>query len=226
MEERMEKLADEDVRRETREIRKVAFASFTGTAIEFYDFYIYGTAAALVFGTVFFPELSSVSGTLAALATFGIAFFARPLGGVIFGHYGDKVGRKTMLIFSLLLMGLSTFLVGLLPGYATMGVAVAALLVILRFLQGIGLGGEWGGAVLMAAEHAPPGKRGFYTSFPQVGPSIGVLLSNGIFLLLTATLSKEQFVSWGWRVPFLLSIVLVGIGLFIRVRVAETPVFK
>jgi len=226
MEEHMEKLADEDVRRETREIRKVAFASFIGTAIEFYDFYIYGTAAALVFGTVFFPELSSVSGTLAALATFGVAFFARPLGGVIFGHYGDKVGRKTMLIFSLLLMGLSTFLVGLLPGYATIGVAAAVLLVILRFLQGIGLGGEWGGAVLMAAEHAPPSKRGFYTSFPQVGPSIGFLLSNGSFLLLTATLSKEQFASWGWRMPFLLSIVLVGIGLFIRARVAETPVFK
>ena len=207
-------------------MKKIAFASFVGTAIEFYDFYIYGTAAALVFGPVFFPEFSPAAGTLASLATFGVAFLARPLGGVIFGHYGDRVGRKAMLIFSLLVMGLATFFVGLLPGYATIGVAAPLLLVTLRFLQGIGLGGEWGGAVLMAAEAAPPGKRAFYSGFAQMGPPVGFLLSSGAFLLFAYTLSEEQFASWGWRVPFLFSIVLVAIGLFVRASVAETPVFK
>ena len=207
-------------------MKKIAFASFVGTAIEFYDFYIYGTAAALVFGPVFFPEFSPAAGTLASLATFGVAFLARPLGGVIFGHYGDRVGRKAMLIFSLLVMGLATFFVGLLPGYATIGVAAPLLLVTLRFLKGIGLGGEWGGAVLMAAEHAPPGKRAFYSGFAQMGPPVGFLLSSGAFLLFAYTLSEEQFASWGWRVPFLFSIVLVAIGLFVRASVAETPVFK
>ncbi len=163
-------------------MKKIAFASFVGTAIEFYDFYIYGTAAALVFGPVFFPEFSPAAGTLASLATFGVAFLARPLGGAIFGHYGDRVGRKAMLIFSLLVMGLATFFVGLLPGYATIGVAAPLLLVTLRFLQGIGLGGEWGGAVLMAAEHAPSGKRAFYSGFAQMGPPVGFLLSSGAFL--------------------------------------------
>ena len=222
----MEKLADEDVRRETREIRKVAFASFTGTAIEFYDFYIYGTAAALVLGAIFFPEFSPAAGTLAAFATFAVAFVARPLGGVFFGHFGDRVGRKAMLIFSLLMMGVATVLIGLLPGYAAIGVAAPLLLVVLRFLQGFGLGGEWGGAVLMATEHAPQGKRGLYSSFPQMGPAVGFLLANGLFLALAATLSDEQFAAWGWRVPFAASLVLVLVGLYVRVTIAETPVFR
>ncbi len=221
----MEKIGGVDVGQKAP-MKKIAFASFVGTAIEFYDFYIYGTAAALVFGAVFFPEFSPASATLASLATFGVAFLARPLGGAIFGHFGDRVGRKAMLIFSLLVMGLATFFVGLLPGYATIGVAAPLLLVFLRFLQGIGLGGEWGGAVLMAAEHAPPGKRAFYSGFAQVGPPVGFLLSSGVFLLFASVLSEEQFASWGWRVPFLFSIVLVGVGLFVRISVAETPVFK
>ncbi len=221
----MERIAGVDVGQEAP-MKKIAFASFVGTAIEFYDFYIYGTAAALVFGPVFFPEFSPAAGTLASLATFGVAFLARPLGGAIFGHYGDRVGRKAMLIFSLLVMGLATFFVGLLPGYATIGVAAPLLLVTLRFLQGIGLGGEWGGAVLMAAEHAPHDKRAFYSGFAQVGPPVGFLLSSGAFLLFAYTLSEEQFASWGWRVPFLFSIVLVAVGLFVRASVAETPVFK
>jgi MFS family permease len=221
----MEKLAGVDVGQEAP-MKKIAFASFIGTAIEFYDFYIYGTAAALVFGAVFFPELSPVSGTLASFVTFGVAFLARPLGGALFGHFGDRIGRKAMLIFSLLVMGLATFFVGLLPVYASIGVAAPILLVVLRFLQGIGLGGEWGGAVLMAAEHAPPGKRAFYSGFAQVGPPVGFLLSSGAFLLFASVLSEEQFAAWGWRVPFLFSIVLVGVGLFVRISVSETPVFK
>ncbi len=221
----MEKIAGEGMGRDMS-INKIAFASFVGTTIEFYDFYIYATAAALVFGGVFFPELSPVSGTLASFATFGVAFFARPLGGVIFGHYGDKIGRKAMLIASLLAMGLATFFVGLLPGYATIGVAAPVLLVVLRFVQGIGLGGEWGGAVLMAAEHAPAERKGFYAAFPQMGPPVGFLLSSGSFLLAAGTLSDEQFAAWGWRLPFLFSIVLVAVGLFIRSRVAETPAFR
>src|SRR5919199_1461085 len=161
-----------------------------------------------------------------AFATFAVGFAARPLGGIVFGHYGDRVGRKAMLIFSLLVMGVATFLIGLLPGYAAIGITAPVLLVILRFLQGMGLGGEWGGAVLMATEHAPTDKRGFYSSFPQVGPAVGVLLSSGLFLLLTGSPSQEQFNAWGWRIPFLLSIVLVVIGLYVRVTIAETPIFK
>ncbi|HET7480725.1 MAG TPA: MFS transporter [Rubrobacteraceae bacterium] len=221
----MEKLAGVEIGQQAP-MKKIAFASFIGTAIEFYDFYIYGTAAALVFGGVFFPDLSPVAGTLASFATFGVAFLARPLGGALFGHFGDRLGRKAMLIFSLLVMGIATFLVGLLPGYAAIGIAAPILLVLLRFLQGIGLGGEWGGAVLMAAEHSPPDKRAFYSGFAQVGPPVGFLLSSGLFLLFSSSLSNEQFASWGWRIPFLFSIVLVGVGLFVRATVAETPVFK
>src|SRR5829696_1810111 len=204
---------------------KIAFASFVGTAIEFYDFYIYGTAAALVLGAIFFPEFSPAAGTLAAFATFAVAFVARPLGGVFFGHFGDRVGRKAMLIFSLLVMGIATVLIGLLPGYAAIGVAAPILLVVLRFLQGFGLGGEWGGAVLMATEHAPEGKRGLYSSFPQMGPAVGFLLANGLFLALAAALSDEQFAAWGWRVPFVASLVLLLVGLYVRMTIAETPVF-
>jgi metabolite-proton symporter len=225
MEREMEKLGGENGGGET-DIRKIAFASFIGTAIEAYDLFIYGTAAALVFGALFFPEFSATVGTLLAFGTFAVSFFARPLGAVIFGHFGDRVGRKAMLVASLLLMGLATFFIGLLPTAATIGVAAPLLLVFLRFLQGVGFGGEWGGAVLIAAEHAPPEKRGFYASFPQMGPPVGFLMSSGTFFVMTAALSAEQFDSWGWRVPFLLSIVLVGIGLYIRVRIAETPAFK
>ena len=222
----MERVGGEDPGRETTSMGKVAFASFIGTAIEFYDFYIYGTAAALVFNGVFFPEFAAATGTLASFATFAVAFFARPLGAVIFGHFGDRLGRKTMLIVSLLLMGVATFLIGLLPSFATIGYVAPLLLVLLRFLQGIGLGGEWGGAVLMATEHATEGRRGLYSSFPQMGPAVGFLLSSGLFLYLTLSLSKAQFAAWGWRIPFLASAVLVLIGLYVRVTIAETPVFR
>jgi metabolite-proton symporter len=222
----MEKATGEGLGEESTSMGKVAFASFVGTAIEFYDFYIYGTAAALVLGGIFFPEFSPAAGTLAAFATFAVAFVARPLGGVVFGHFGDRVGRKGMLIYSLAVMGVATVLIGLLPGYAAIGVAAPILLVVLRFLQGFGLGGEWGGAVLMATEYAPEGKRGLYSSFPQMGPAVGFLLANGLFLALTATLSSEQFASWGWRVPFLASLVLVLVGLYVRATIAETPVFS
>jgi metabolite-proton symporter len=222
----VERVASEDAGLETTSMGKVAFASFIGTAIEFYDFYIYGTAAALVLGGAFFPEFSETAGTLAAFATFAVAFFARPVGGVVFGHYGDRVGRKAMLVTTLLIMGVATFLIGLLPGYASIGIAAPILLVALRFLQGFGLGGEWGGAVLMATEHATAGRRGFYSSFPQMGPAVGFLLSSGLFLILTSSLSEAQFASWGWRVPFLISIVLVAIGLYVRVTISETPVFR
>jgi len=207
---------------------RVAFASFIGTAIEFYDFYIYGTAAALAFTTVFAPEGLAGGGVaqLLAYAGFAVAFVARPVGGAVFGHFGDRVGRKTMLIFSLLLMGLATFLIGCLPGYASIGVAAPVLLAVLRFVQGFGLGGEWGGAVLLATEHATRGRRGLYSSFPQMGPAAGFLVANVLFIVLVSTLSEEQFVAWGWRVPFLFSIVLVGVGLYVRVSIAETPVFR
>ncbi len=221
----MEKLIGENLGQETP-IKKVAIASLIGTSLELYDFYIYGTAAALVFGQLFFPSFDPLAGTLAAFATFGVAFISRPLGGIIFGHFGDKVGRKTMLVITLVLMGVCTFLVGLLPGYAAIGIAAPLLLVLLRFIQGIGLGGEWGGAVLLAAEHAPARRRGFYASFPQLGPTVGVVLSTGIFLLLAGLLSEEQLLAWGWRVPFLLSIVVVAVGLYIRLRIAETPAFR
>src|SRR5919202_3496279 len=222
----MERLAGENIGQEATSMGKIGFASFIGTAIEFYDFYIYGTAAALVLGGVFFPESTPLRGTLLAFATFAVGFAARPLGGIVFGNYGDRAGRKAMLLFSLLVMGVATFLIGLLPGYAAIGITAPVLLVILRFLQGVGLGGEWGGAVLMATEHAPTDKRGFYSSFPQVGPAVGFLLSSGLFLLLTVSLSEEQFNAWGWRIPFLVSIVLVGTGRYVSVTIAETPIFK
>ncbi|WP_447036464.1 MFS transporter [Streptomyces sp. DSM 118878] len=206
-------------------MRRVAVASFIGTAIEFYDFYIYGTAAALVLNQAFFPTLDPVNATLASFSTYAVAFAARPIGSVIFGHFGDRVGRKSVLVASLLLMGLSTALVGLLPGYGTLGIWAPLLLILLRFLQGIGLGGEWGGAALLAVEHAPKKKRGLYAAFPQLGPSVGFFAATGIFWLLSSALSDEAFRSWGWRVPFLLSFLLVGVGLFVRLRISETPVF-
>ena len=202
-------------------IRQVALASFIGTAIEWYDFFLYGTAAALIFGALFFPEFSSTAGTLAAFSTYAVGFAARPLGGIVFGHFGDKVGRKTMLVLSLLIMGIATALIGVLPTFQSIGVLAPILLVVLRFCQGIGVGGEWGGAVLMAVEHAPEGRRGFYGSWPQMGVPAGLLTGNLVFLAATAWLPE----AWGWRVPFLLSFVLVGVGLFIRLRIMETPAF-
>lgn len=205
---------------------RVAIASFIGTTIEFFDFYAYGLAAALVLNSAFFPDLDPAAGTLAAFSTFAVAFISRPLGAALFGHFGDRIGRKTILIVSLLLMGGSTFLVGLLPGYASWGVLAPTILVILRFLQGIGLGGEWGGAALLATEHAPPGKRGFYAMFPQLGPAVGFILANLSFLAARLSMTSEQFTAWGWRIPFIASAVLILIGLYIRIKISETPVFR
>ena len=204
---------------------RVATASFIGTAIEFYDFYVYATAAALVIGPVFFPQTSGTAQMLSAFLTFGIAFLARPLGSFLFGHFGDRVGRKSTLVASLLLMGVCTTLIGVLPGYATIGAWAPILLCVLRFGQGLGLGGEWGGAALLATENAPKGKRAWFGMFPQLGPSIGFLAANGLFLALALTLSDEQFRSWGWRIPFLLSAALVMVGLYVRLKLEETPVF-
>jgi len=204
---------------------RVATASFIGTAIEFYDFYVYATAAALVIGPVFFPQTSGTAQMLSAFLTFGIAFLARPLGSALFGHFGDRIGRKSTLVASLLLMGVCTTLIGVLPGYATIGAWAPILLCVLRFGQGLGLGGEWGGAALLATENAPKGKRAWFGMFPQLGPSIGFLAANGLFLTLAMTLDDEQFRSWGWRIPFLLSAVLVMVGLYVRLKLEETPIF-
>ena len=206
-------------------IRRIALASFAGTTIEWYDFFLYGTAAALVFNKVFFPTFAPLTGTLAAYGTYAVGFVARPLGGVVIGHYGDRIGRKSMLVLTLVLMGAATFLIGLLPTYDQVGPWAAVALVALRIIQGFGVGGEWGGAVLMAVEHAPAGSRGFYGSWPQIGVPAGLLLSTGVFSLF-AGLPQDQFLSWGWRVPFLLSIILVGIGLYIRLSILETPAFE
>lgn len=205
-------------------IRTVALASFVGTTIEWYDFFLYGTAAALVFNKLFFPTFDPIAGTLASFGTYAVGFIARPFGGVIIGHYGDKIGRKSMLVLTLLIMGIATFLIGLLPTYETVGPWAAGLLVLLRLVQGFGVGGEWGGAVLMAVEHAPPHQRGFYGSWPQMGVPAGLLLSTFVFAAF-ARLPEDQFLAWGWRVPFLLSFFLVGLGLLIRMKILETPAF-
>ena len=207
------------------DIGRIMMASLIGTAIEFYDFYVYGTAAALVLGSLFFPTTAPGTQTLAAFATFGIAFVARPVGSFLFGHFGDRIGRKSTLVTTLLVMGLSTTLIGCLPGYASAGWAAPALLCLLRLGQGIGLGGEWGGAVLLATENASPGRRAWFGMFPQLGPPLGFLLSNGLFLLLFTLLTDAQFHAWGWRIPFLASSVLVVIGLYVRVSLVETPAF-
>lgn len=204
---------------------RIVLASLVGTAIEYYDFYIFGTAAALVLGALFFPGESEGAQLLSAFATFSIAFIARPLGSVLFGHFGDRVGRKATLVASLLIMGLSTTLIGVLPTYAQAGVWAPLLLCLLRFGQGIGLGGEWGGAALLATENAPPGKRAWFGMFPQLGAPLGFLLANGLFLAMALGLSEEAFRAWGWRIPFLLSAVLLGVGLYVRVSLAETPAF-
>ncbi|MFD6168417.1 MFS transporter [Streptomyces coeruleorubidus] len=204
---------------------RLAAASLAGTAIEFYDFFVYGTAAALILGPLFFPTFSPVAGTLAAFATFGVGFIARPLGSVLFGHIGDRRGRRPVLVASLLLTGASTVAVGCVPTYEAIGVAAPLLLLVLRFLQGLGLGGEWGGAVLLTVEHAPAGRRGLWSSFPQVGPALGFLLANGVVLGLSATLSEAQFASWGWRVPFWAAGVLAVVGLWLRSSLTESPSF-
>ena len=205
--------------------RHVLIASLAGTAVEFYDFYIYATAASLVFGPLFFPAGSPSLQLLSAYASFAIAFFARPIGAILFGHFGDRIGRKSTLVASLLLMGGSTIAIALLPTYAMAGWLAPFLLCLLRFGQGFGLGGEWGGAALLAVENAPPGWRGRFGMFPQLGAPVGFIAANGFFLLLGLLLSPDQFIDWGWRVPFLASAVLVGLGLWIRLRLSETPAF-
>jgi metabolite-proton symporter len=205
--------------------RQVLLASLIGTTIEYFDFYIYGTAAVLVFPALFFPASDPTTATLSSLATFGIAFLARPIGSALFGHFGDRVGRKTTLVAALLTMGMSTVAIGLLPTYASIGLAAPVLLALCRFGQGLGLGGEWGGAVLLAIENAPPGKRAWYGMFPQLGAPLGFFMSTTIFLALSGWLDGASFAAYGWRIPFLASAVLVLVGLWVRLTIAETPVF-
>src|SRR5689334_22014855 len=197
-----------------------------GTTVEWYDFFLYGVAAALVFPHVFFPTGNATAATLASLGTFAVGFLARPIGGLVFGHYGDRIGRKKLLVLSLLMMGLSTFAIGLLPSYATVGVLAPVLLVVLRLIQGFALGGEWGGAVLIVSEHGDPARRGFWASWPQAGAPAGQLIANGVLAGLAAFQSDADFNAWGWRIPFLLSAVLVLVGLWVRLRIEESPVFQ
>lgn len=206
--------------------RQILVASLIGTAIEFFDFYIYATASVLVFPRLFFPSSDPATATLASLATFAIAFVARPVGSALFGHFGDRVGRKATLVAALLTMGVSTVAIGLVPGYDTIGLAAPALLALCRFGQGLGLGGEWGGAILLATENAPPGKRAWYGMFPQLGAPIGFFFSGASFLLISRLVSEEQFLAWAWRLPFLASAVLVAVGLYVRLTLTETPVFQ
>jgi metabolite-proton symporter len=207
-------------------VRRVIVASLIGTSLEWYDFFIYGTAAALVFNTLFFPSFEPLVGTLLAFATYAVGFIARPLGGVVFGHYGDKLGRKNVLVVTLLMMGIATFAIGVMPTHATIGVWAPILLVALRFIQGLGLGGEWGGAVLMTLESGDDRRRGLNASWPQVGVPIGLLLANGVLSLMGGITTDAAFLSWGWRIPFLLSGLLVVVGLWIRLTIAESPLFQ
>jgi metabolite-proton symporter len=207
-------------------LQHVLFGSLIGTTIEFFDFYIYANAAVLVFPQLFFPGTDSTTSVLQSLATFSIAFFARPLGSAVFGHYGDKIGRKTTLVVALLTMGISTVSIGFLPSYASIGIAAPILLMLCRFGQGVGLGGEWGGAVLLAIENAPPHKRAWYGMFPQLGAPIGLVLSGGTFLLLTNSMSSQDFLEYGWRIPFIASSLLVLVGFYIRLKITETTAFE
>ena len=208
------------------DVGKILLASLIGTTIEFYDFYIFGTAAALVFGAMFFPKSAPQTQTLNAYLTFGIAFLARPVGSFLFGHFGDRIGRKSTLVATMLTMGVATTLIGALPGYAAAGVLAPWLLALLRFLQGVGLGGEWGGAALIAVENAPEGRRAWFGMFPQLGPAIGFFIATGLFLALLLAFGEAAFIDWAWRVPFLLSAILVAVGLYVRVSLEETPAFK
>jgi MHS family shikimate/dehydroshikimate transporter-like MFS transporter len=205
-------------------IGTIAFASAIGTTIEWYDFFLFGVVTPLVFNKLFFPNFDPLVGTLLAYTTFFVGFISRPVGGIIFGHYGDRIGRKTVLVLTILIMGIATFLIGLLPTYASVGIWAPIMLLFLRVFQGIGIGGEWGGAVLMAVEHSPAGKRGFYGSWPQIGVPAGLLLSSGMVYLLSY-LPEADFFSWGWRIAFLISAVLVAVGLYIRLKIMETPAF-
>ena len=205
-------------------IGTIAFASAIGTTIEWYDFFLFGVVTPLVFNKLFFPNFDPLVGTLLAYTTFFVGFISRPIGGIIFGHYGDRIGRKTVLVLTILIMGVATFLIGLLPTYATVGIWAPVMLLFLRIFQGIGIGGEWGGAVLMAVEHSPAGRRGFYGSWPQIGVPAGLLLSSGMVYLLSY-LPEADFYSWGWRIAFLISAVLVAVGLYIRLKIMETPAF-
>jgi metabolite-proton symporter len=213
-------------RMDERSIRKIALTALAGTSIEWYDFFLYGTAAALIFPKAFFAaDMPPAVALLASFSTFAVGFVARPVGGIIFGHYGDRIGRKRALVVALLLMGTATTLIGCLPSYAAIGAWAPILLIVLRFAQGIAIGGQWGGAVLLATENAPPSKRGFYGSFAQVGAPVGVILANLAFLIVSANTTPEAFLEWGWRVPFLASVVLIGIALFIQLRLEETVEF-
>jgi len=207
-------------------MRRIAIAAATGTTIEFYDFFIYGTAAALVFGKLFFPALGPAAATTAAFATAGVAFIARPFGAILFGHFGDRIGRKGTLIATLLLMGLATVAIGLMPTAATIGVWAPILLIVLRVLQGLAVGGEWAGAVLLTAENAPVKQRGKYALFPQLGPSLAFALASATFLITALTMSDESFLAYGWRIPFIASLLLVAVGLYVRLKIEETPVFR
>jgi MHS family shikimate/dehydroshikimate transporter-like MFS transporter len=213
------------VARSRRQYITAGLASMMGTTIEWYDYFLYGTAAALIFNKIFFPTFDPITGTLAAFATYSVGFFARPFGGIVFGHFGDKVGRKSMLLITLFLMGIPTILIGLIPSYESIGHWAAVLLVIMRFLQGIAVGGEWGGAVLMAVEHAPDGKKGFFGSLPQTGVAPGLILSS-LAMGAVATLPEQDMLTWGWRIPFLASVVLLLVGWFIRAKVSESPDFE
>lgn len=213
-----------DVQSDANSVRRVVLASFIGTTIEWYDFFLYGTAAALVFNKLFFPTIEPRAGTMASFATYAVGFVARPLGGVIFGHFGDKLGRKSVLVTTLVMMGLATFLIGVLPTYEQAGIVAPVILVALRFVQGLGVGGEWGGAVLMAVEHGHAGRRGLHASWVQAGVPIGLLLATAVFNLCSS-MEEAAFLSWGWRVPFLMGIFLLGVGLFIRLHVLESPIF-
>ena len=206
-------------------LKRVVFASLIGATVEWYDFFLYGVVAGIVFNQLYFPAGDPVVSTLLAYTTFAVGFVTRPLGGVIFGHFGDRIGRKSMLILTLMIMGVATFMIALVPAYSQIGVWAPISLLCLRILQGIGLGGEWGGAVLMTYEYAPPEKRGLYASLPQIGLSIGLCLASGVVALLSYTLTNEQFLAWGWRLAFALSFMLVLIGLYIRLNIMETPEF-
>jgi metabolite-proton symporter len=219
-------MLDPKLQPDARQLRRILFASLIGTTIEFFDFYIYATAAVLVFPRLFFPKGDPATAMLQSLATFALAFFARPVGSALFGHFGDRIGRKATLVTALLTMGISTVCIGLLPTYAAIGATAAGLLALCRIGQGVGLGGEWGGAVLLATENAPPGKQAWFGCFPQLGAPLGFLCSTGVFLLMSNLLTEGQLFSWGWRVPFLASAALVLVGLYVRLQLVETPAFQ